>query len=678
MSIVHMPLFILRLRPEAYFDSGRMERAARCIRENPGCFDDVWVNSLSVYAPRDQHRKSIERASAAADVLRKTGVTVSLQISETIGHGGGVYRPAGFEQGPEDWMVGADGQTAESICCPTGERFLAYTAEICGQYAAALLPFTCYIDDDLRMQNHGRLRYGCFCPRCLELFSARTGSPWTRKVLAAGLTATGREVPLRLEWMKFNQERMAVLAGRIAREIHRKSPKTVMGIQTCVFTEQYNGVDFTPVYRALSMESGHPARVRIGAGAYRDHDPDQLVLKALSLGNSAANAVESGFVDHICSEIENYPVTALSKSSYGTALEALLGIAFGCRSVSAQLGQLFLMPDNVPEKFFRRLAAWRGVCEKVSALHDDCRFDGFNLYHSLSDAARPVSAEGQDPWNWSCASILEEVRHLMNSGVPVNWNDYGKTPTPYVVTLSGARGMDEAELHRVVRAGALFSGDAFCELERRGLTGFAGVVSKREPAIRMERGVFCDFAMSGGRVGEYHPVPLFGANPLAFEIRPDSVAVPLLRYHNSLDGAEYAVGAWRWENPEYGRMAVIGTPGAFTGEYNPGMLELLRNLLDFLGACPAGVRAEDCARIVLIPAVERHSGRTRGVTVLNVGIEPLETIRLRVRRPASRAWMWRVPEHEPSGLIPEKGTEEEISLLLPGLPAWGAGVLIAE
>ncbi|MBN1554770.1 MAG: hypothetical protein JXA11_08490 [Phycisphaerae bacterium] len=677
MPITHHPLSILRLYNETYANPSRLERVARCIRENPGCFDDVWLSSMSMHAPREQQLKCIEGITAAAKALREIGVMVSLQIGETIGHGdASSYQPHGFEPEDGDWMIDQDGEHAGLVCCLIGSRFMDYVAETCGQYAAAIQPYSCYIDDDVRMNSHGRLRFGCFCPRCLELFSKQTGTEWTRESLVAALIATEQIVPLRMEWMKFNQQRMGMFVGHIAREVHRRSPDTIMGIETAGFNKQYNDIDFTPMYRALSEGGGRPARVRIGSGAYSDHIPDYLVLKALLLGNSAGNAVQSGCVDHICSEIENYPVAALSKSSYGTALEALLGIAFGCRAVSLQLGQLFIMPDAVPEKFFKRLASWRDIYETLSLLHDDCRVDGFNYYKNAADAAHAISADTQDPWSWIYRSDLLEVEQLMNSSLPVYWNDYEEAPTPYVVAAFGARSMDEADLRRALRAGVLFTGEAFMELERRGLTDFTGVVSDPK-APTTSRCILCDESFSGDRVGECFPIPILKVKPFAFKIRSDSPAVPLARIYNIVTGESQAVNTWRWEHPDYGRMAVFGMPG-FSGDYNPSTVELFRDLLDYLGSNSAAVRCENCARLVLIPAVERSAGRTRAVTVLNVGIEPLEAISLRIRRPASSSWTCRVPEKPVTHLTPKEENEDEISLLLPELPAWGVCVLTAE
>ena len=57
------------------------------IKDNPGSCDEVWFASLYGYPKQDKHMEMAEKIVKQADKFRKAGIRVSMQISNTIGHG---------------------------------------------------------------------------------------------------------------------------------------------------------------------------------------------------------------------------------------------------------------------------------------------------------------------------------------------------------------------------------------------------------------------------------------------------------------------------------------------------------------------------------------------------------------------------------------------------------------
>ena len=57
------------------------------ILKYPGSCDNVWFPTLYGFPPLEKHRKTAEAWKAGAELFRKNGISVSLQLSNSIGHG---------------------------------------------------------------------------------------------------------------------------------------------------------------------------------------------------------------------------------------------------------------------------------------------------------------------------------------------------------------------------------------------------------------------------------------------------------------------------------------------------------------------------------------------------------------------------------------------------------------
>ena len=91
------------------------------VRRHPGSCDEVWLASDYGFPPLDVHRQTVEILTGTAATLREAGLRVSLQISNTIGHGQymclrnntGLVYPGS----PVEHIVGPDG-TAAAVVSP--------------------------------------------------------------------------------------------------------------------------------------------------------------------------------------------------------------------------------------------------------------------------------------------------------------------------------------------------------------------------------------------------------------------------------------------------------------------------------------------------------------------------------------------------------------------------------
>ena len=101
---------------------------------------------------------------------------------------------------PEDaWQVGRDGKRMHFFC-PRSPAVLDFQRDFTKTILKVAKPDSYWLDDDLRMGVSKP--DGCFCPRCIAAFNAKTGGSWTREALVAKLYSGAAREPVRAAWMK--------------------------------------------------------------------------------------------------------------------------------------------------------------------------------------------------------------------------------------------------------------------------------------------------------------------------------------------------------------------------------------------------------------------------------------------------------------------------------------------
>lgn len=103
-----------------------MESVLQIIKDHPGSCDEVWFATEYGFPPLERHAEAVENIIRSADKFRKAGIRVSLQLSNTIGHGeymanrdcsGLLYEGSEVEH-----MVDDDGKFAEYCFCWHGKK----------------------------------------------------------------------------------------------------------------------------------------------------------------------------------------------------------------------------------------------------------------------------------------------------------------------------------------------------------------------------------------------------------------------------------------------------------------------------------------------------------------------------------------------------------------------------
>lgn len=353
-----------RLGSNTQKDPAYIDEFIRAVTAHPGCCDEVWLATDYGFPKLDTHRKAAEILAQQAEKLRAAGLRVSLQLSNSIGHG--EYMSAQdctglvYDGSPVEHMVGHDGTVAGYAFCWNGKHFREYTVAALREYVRKIRPYAVWVDDDMRPMNHAPVSHGCFCDGCMAKFNARYGTEFTRETLIQEIS-TGDPV-WRQRHIQFLRDGIASLVEELGRMIHEEAPECRMSYQHG-FHGGYVGNNTRYIMEAMYRSIGHEPGSRPGGGSYNDHDPSTFVSKLEDL--DAQNRMEPAYVTDLRPEIESLPDVVFGKSIGGTCFETTYYLAGGNNAMSYAM----LMNDYEPMEWhgqmFAAFAAHRPYWEKL-------------------------------------------------------------------------------------------------------------------------------------------------------------------------------------------------------------------------------------------------------------------------------------------------------------------------
>ena len=324
---------MLRLDIDNTISEEACQRTLAQLRAYPLSCDEVWFSTGLGIRPLEVHEQHAQHLMNAKEALADLGISYSVQIQMTIGHGG----PFGIA---EEWIgktwtgwTGSTGVEDKYCNCPRQSDYLEYIRSMTHIYAATK-PKTLWIDDDLRYDNHRPAtdgsRIGCWCPTCIADFSAQEGHEWTRETLDAAMAT---DTLLEQRWKLFSIQSLQQVARVIAQEAHAVSPSTKMGYQKTYFDPDTTVV--RTILQTLAEESGQKVSYRLGGGSYYDkyHPVDQIV-KSMDAARFMRVLGCPDFVESWCPEIESWPRHYGSRSGQAVLIEGFSALAFGMDAIS--------------------------------------------------------------------------------------------------------------------------------------------------------------------------------------------------------------------------------------------------------------------------------------------------------------------------------------------------------
>jgi len=449
------PLVVFRLTGSPVHNSEFFKASCEVHAKYKGAFDEFWYGGGQPLCKIEVCREDLRKMAAMRPWIEKAGMQLSFQQGLTTGHdyvyvgvpgtqaAAGVYAREEAEPFPDDaWMVRKNGEkTTERCLCPRSPAVLDYAYRFVKATLEELRPVTYWLDDDLRL---GVGKVGCFCPRCLAAFNQKAGTTLTRDELVKRLFEGAEFDPIRLEWITFNEESLALYGKAARKAADEVMPECRLALQTVSADCTLNGRDYGPILRELSANGRVPSGVRPGHGCYREDQPFDFLKKALWCTREAERSRRLGrLCGTVCYEEETYPRRVMHKSPNAIVTEAALAIASGCDTVSFYWAD-GERPERIEdyERFVRAIARARGYFERLSAS---------TLRTSLGGVARCLGSKALEQSGFSLSDDVDLA--LARCGIPVTVAEATAKHKVWYTTDRSRKAMTEADFAKVKAEG---------------------------------------------------------------------------------------------------------------------------------------------------------------------------------------------------------------------------------
>ena len=609
--------------------------------------DDVWFSTGICFPKIEEHRAAAARLAKASEQLRSIGIRPSLQIQATIGHGDAFTRYADNSGMTWQGFTSANGAVAKGCNCFRAPGFLAYMKEMATLYAAAMRPYSVWIDDDIRIINHGGPGWGCHCEYCLAQFAKKEGKNYTRKQLVAAMK---KDAALAARWRAFAFEGEAELVRVIGDAVHAASPDTRM-------CQQQPGKCFPEhrlLYETHHAVTGLPVGMRPGAGAYFDHDARSQIEKAYYLALQIDTIGPLPFIDRICPEIETCPRSFACRTGQGVLLEALEALSQGMNAISAlAIDAGFETPEWYGGAILAPLARNAAMLKRYVALNADAARYGYGFLDTPPLALQTASL----PLKPLLRGARSELARIVTTTAATNAVQEGKEAVERL--LSEDVLIDGAALE------TLFAAGYGAEI------GIAGIVR------------------SGGNLRErFLPVPVndgFKARetPVAGQalfLKPVPEAVAVSEYYSDANNEPLNLPGFAsvmFETKSGLRRVVFGHH-AFTAAISKASgdrVVQLHRLCDWASHGKSPVVLETPTRSFVQPRV-RKDGSLASVVFIHTGIGFTTPVKLRLRGVPAKAKkaVWSML-NERDATIDLVRDDTDVLVTLPPVPAWNGGYL---
>ena len=634
--------------------------------EIPGCCDTIWLGG-GTYPELSFHEKTAAHFTRIYAYARSKGLIPMVEL-QGLGHGDSralnETGAACFER-----MTGPDGYAADGAYCPWGRNFQAYYAHYVSLYAAGR-PAGVFIDDDLRMEFHGRVAFGCYCDDCIRRFNEKWSTSFTREEIVH-LIATD---PLwRERYVEQNRQGMESFMRNVARSVHAVSPETQVGFEY-VYLTQCLGSDWEPVFRAILEETGLPPLSRPGCFFYEDHEPRRMLDKILN--TSYQNMTAPTYVSGRWPEIENCCGTVFGKSVQGTCIESTLNLAYGCNGLTYSISSGENEPIDHYARMWKAFAVHRRYWEQLIGDLPGTGVGGICIAQN-PDAWKTV-IPGDKGFDW-CEVPHRGARPLVEIGLPISYEK--KFCKVSVLHPDAAKTLPEKAVRELLAGRVLTDGSSVEILRERGFGASLPIEARPGSSFTeffTDHPVNRELAGAKGIVDAFTPRKIEyllcseGCEPLSYAFEDMSGGLAALEPGEEVPQPEKVVASALVHTAEGGLWGVVGH-SLWTVIINGARCRQLTYLADYLaGGLPAYFETDDQA--MLIPRVSAD-GFCAACTVLNLTIGESQPYRLALRTKPGTPLVLCRPEYADTPLAAEYDAQGVAHVTLPPLAAWSTATV---
>lgn len=654
------------------------------ILKYPGSCDNVWFPTLYGFPPMEKHRETAKAWQVAAEKFRKHGISVSLQLSNSIGHGqymancdctGLVY-----EKSPARKLVGHDGTVAEYCFCWRGEEFKRYILETLSLYSE-IKPDHIWIDDDFRPTNHAPVEFGCFCDHCISEFNTRYQTNFTREELVHEILYG--DLSVREHYVAFLREGLSSLMREMGETVHRISPETTLSYQHGAYGA-YSGHSLDFVYDAMKETTGKIPFSRPGGGNYSGHNSNEVLEKAVY--TNWQNAMLPEYIERKCPEIENLPYVVFGKTPESTALETTHYFANGNTDMTYAMLMNLEEPMEWHEKEFCLFAAHRKYWETLSEYNLKSYQSGIRYFITKETWKKRLLANqgihelNREPWSG--------MNFMIRDAIPVAYDQKDTTIT--CLFPETARYISAEELEELLRLPVITDGETIAILNARGFaTGISSTPMSEMDSLSLCE-TFTDHPVNPQTVKSHYSSMFCQGRTAPYQIElvpakdtdlfdkntaeilgiytteaniPPHMEDPLAPYGiaemivHTKKGAKWAIlgySPWKYVIPTYKR-------------------DHLLDIADYLCGQTLAARLLTPMQAVLLPR-KNSDGKTVCVSVTNCTIGESGEIRLLIRNPNGEHFTF-MSQYDGEKALSYEKIGKDYLLTVPSLHPWSVGTV---
>jgi len=654
-------------------DGERLQAIIDYTKKYPECMNGVWLNTKYGYPSIEDHKEYAQTLAKVATELRAAGISVDLQLSNSIGHGAYMSRldcsALVYEGSPIRKMVGHDGTVAAYSFCWNDDYFRNYNKEVVKCYIKAIHPGEFWIDDDLRARNHAPVDFGCYCEHCIKKFNEKYGYSFDRTSLVNEFLHG--DITVREQYIDQIRSDIASFTKDLCKVVKKYSPETIVSLQNGA-NGPYTGYGHGYIFDAMYETTGHAPNYRPGGGAYADHDPNNIINKAYSLSWQCSMLPD--YVKRIYPEIENMPKNAMGKTMAGTAFESTLYLASGMTDLSyAMLGD-FDEPLSFFEEgfalFSEHNAYWRKLAEVASKSSDS------GICYAASKKPHLRKLKDDDDMYSFNTEYRTGAHMLLRNGIPLTYRDSGT----YILHPDSVKQMSKREIENLLSCHVLTDAESIEYIQSLGVDlGFELVRANSEQSL-VTNELYTDHHVNNGYLNHFTPNFFTeGRNNKYYMLRvPDDCEIlgyydknmltkpiandPELPFGyasvivNTKQGGKWAVMAcdlWKGVVPSTQRMRIL-------------------NIIDYIsGGMPAKILSP--IQAVLMPRVDDNH-KTVSASVVNCTIGAAKNIELLIRNPIGTHFYF-MSQYDGEYELNAQDTDDGYLITLPSLAPWSVGTV---
>lgn len=659
-----------------YGDAELIDRFISAVRKHPGSCDNVWLSTLYGHPTLEDHKEVADKLARSAKKLRDVGISVSLQISNTMGHGAlnashKGYAGVNYENSPITKMVGHDGAVAEFCYCWRNPHFIKYICDMLTVYSERIQPDCIWVDDDFRPRNHRPVNFGCFCERCIAEFNSKHGYSYDREGLVRDFLYG--DISVRENYIMFVREGMSNLMKEMCLAVKRVSPESVMCYQHGAYGS-YSGYSLDFVYDAMYETIGKAPMSRPGGGAYEAHDPNEIIDKAVYI--NWQNAMLPSYVKRTAPEIENIPFTMYGKTPVATALETTCYFANGNTDMS--YSNLRRVPEDYDfyEEHLKICSEQRRYWDTLSKYNENSHQAGIRYFQTKYLWKRELSSDegifelNNEPY---CGCY-----QLVRDGVPIS---YDKNEEGLIFLYPDiARAIDKSEFEYLLTKNVITDAASVDILLKRGfdLGIKVRMLDEREIPLVQRKFVGDDSGKLRGLGGcfpsDTRAGLIYPTNDMEV-IAEAEVAVDKLKPFTGNDEYPYGVAECIVNTSAGGKWAIFGF-ALWNGVVDSAVIKHILDVADCISDNSLAARLAAPALAVLLPR-KNDDGKTVCVSVINCTIGKSGEMELLIRNPRSESFKFMSQYNGECDLAFEKRGDDYI-VKIPSLEPWSVGTVFIE